>query len=288
MASLLRLIPRGVSQTLFIRNIDAPQTLCHSIQIRHAGHAKWQNIKNTKQATDLAKGQLISRYVQLIRRAIISNGRQTDPKLNPKLAEILSEAGRCNVPKATMDRAIARAADVKVKCVNLEIQGPAGCTLIARCETDNISFLRREVKKLLKKHDGALLGEDTVINMFRTRGFIRTSDKTKDGREISRDFAEEAAIMADAQEISEEVPLEAQNDCERIWVFETDADTLLPCKGELEKQGFNVLTHDLELVAYRDIDFGPGVFDKVVELTKTLRELDQVVDVFHNVAPPAG
>lgn len=288
MASLIRLTSRIVYRAPYICNHNTSQINCHFNQIRHAGHAKWQNIRGTKQANDLAKGKLISRYVQLIRRAIISNNRQTDPKLNPKLAELLAEAGRLNVPKATMERAIVRAADLKVKSVNVEIQGPAGCTLIARCETENTGQLRRDIKKVIKKFDSNVLPDDTVINMFQSRGFIRTDDKTIDGRDINQDFAEEAAIMSNAQEVSEEAPVEESTTGKKIWVFETDAETLNPCKGELEKHGFKVLSYDLELVAYRDVDFGPGVFDQVVEITKALQELDQVIDVFHNVAPPAG
>lgn len=287
MASILRLTHRLlVNRTPLICTHESLQIKCHFNQVRHAGHAKWQNIKTTKEKNDLAKGKMISRYVMLIRRAIVSNGRKTDPKLNPKLAEVLSEAGRANVPKATMDRAIARAADVKYKTCNVEIQGPGGCSLIARCETDNVSILRRDIKKAIRKLEGNLTADDTIINMFQSRGFIRAADKTKDGREVTQDFAEEAAIVCNAQEVSEEPPAEDTKDMQRVWLFETDAETLGPCKGELEKQGIVVLSSDLELVAYRDVDFGPEVYDKVVEIMKALREMEQVLDVYHNVAPP--
>lgn len=239
-------------------------------------------------ATDLAKGKMISRYVLLIRRAIVSNNRQTDPKINSKLADVLAEAGKANVPKATMERAIARAANMKVKPMNAEIQGPAGSTIIVRCETDNVPMLRRDLKKVAKKFDSTILPEDTMINMFRSRGFIRAADKTVDGRDVTQDFAEEAAIISNAQEVYEEAPEEDNGDSDRIWVFETDAETLGPCRGELEKQGLKILSNELELVAYRNVDFGPGVFERVVELTKALRELDQVLDVYHNVATPAS
>lgn len=71
-----------------------------------------------------------------------------------------------------------------------------------------------------------------------------------------------------------------------MYVFITDSETINSCRGELEKQGFNIISHELELVPYRTVDFGAGVFDKVAALMRDLQEVDQVVDVSHNVEPP--
>lgn len=255
------------------------------IPIRHAGHAKWQNIKSTKQANDLLKCRTISRYVQLVRKAIVLNKMQTDPKLNSKLAAVLAEALKANVPKATLERAIERSQNIKLKALNLEIQGPKGSSIIARCETDNIPLLRRDVKKLLKKYDSNLMPDDTLVNMFKSQGFIRAATKTPDGREISQDYAEEAAIIGNAAEVNleTEYPNPDTGELTDVWVFSTDADSLHPCKGELEKQGLQILSVDLELVPYRYIRFDDATVEQVQELELSLKELEQVLDVFHNV-----
>lgn len=255
-------------------------------QIRCAGHAKWQNIRSTKTANDVAKGRLVSRYVLLVRRAVISGGMNPNPKLNNKLGAVLTEASKFNVPKATLERAIERAMNVKMKPVTCEIQGPGGCSLVARCETDNISALRRELKKVCKKFDSSLVTDNTLLNMFKSQGFVRTEMKTKDDRQIDQDFAEEAAILSNAQEVSVETYETNEGNQTQAWVFSTDADSLNPCRGELEKQGFVVISHDLELVPYREVDFGPSVYEKVEGLVNSLRELDQVLDIFHNVSVP--
>lgn len=251
-------------------------------QKRFAGHAKWQNIKNTKQSNDLAKGKLISRYVMLVKKAIVSNRMQTDPKLNSALAGVLSDAQKSNVPKATLERAITRATNMKIYPVNLEVQGPGGSTLILRCETENAGYLRRDVKKVLRKFDASLMPDDTLINMFQSRGFVRAETKTTDGRDIDQDFAEEAAIIANAEEVYQEEDETTGDSPSRMWVFNTDANSLNPCRGELEKLGFKIVSTDLELVPYRQVDFGNDIYEKVAELSKALRELDQVLDIFHN------
>lgn len=253
-------------------------------QTRLAGHAKWQNVKSQKMSGDMAKGQLISRYVQLVRRAVISGNRQPDPKLNPKLAGVLAEASKLNVPKATIERAIARAMNVKIMQVNIEIQGPGGSALILRCETDNISALRRDIKKIIKKFEANIMTENTIINMFESRGFIRASVKTADQREINEEFAEEAAITANAQEVMlESYPDSKDEELSQAWVFTTDAATLDPCRGELEKQGLKIISSELELIPYRELELDKDSQEKVMELSAALAEVDAVVSVFHNL-----
>lgn len=284
------MIIRALSICRSCLNSTRPTTLMNPltshIQTRFAGHAKWQNIKHTKLSSDLNKCRTISRYVLLVRRAIISNGMQADPKLNKALADVLSEASRLNVPKATLERAITRATNMKIISANIEIQGPGGCSLVCRVESENPNLLRRDIKKAIKKFDAAIMPENSIINMFKSQGYIRTATKTKDERDINKDFAEDAAIFANAQEVYEEIFDEAEDPSfSRSWVFITDAEHLSPCRGELEKQGFNVLSSVLELVPYNAIKFGPDVLQKVEELTKALRDIDQVVEIYNNLAP---
>lgn len=291
------LILSGVSKLARLRHINhgfiAQQQRCWPRmdliynQVRLAGHAKWQNIASTKRANDLNKCRTISRYVLLVRRAIINNSRQTDPKLNTKLADVLAEASRMNVPKATLDRAIARAVNIKIISHNLELQGPGGTSLILRCETDNVATLRRDIRKIAKKFDAVIMNEDTLINMFQSRGFIRAATKTRDQREIDADFAEEAAILSSAEEVNLEINEDIEDqDLKRVWVFNTDANNLNPCRGELEKLGIRVLNCELDLVPYRSVDFGEEIYQKVEQMIVLLREHEQVIDVYHNLSPP--
>lgn len=244
-------------------------------QVRWAGHAKWQNIKNTKQANDLAKGKLISRYVLMVRRAIITNGRIIDPKLNSRLATVLAEANKLNVPKATLERAITRAANVQVKTVNVEFQGPQGSSLIVKCETDNKNMLKKELKKVAKKFDAVLLPDESITNMFRSQGQIRASTKRKDDQILDHEGAEDAAIIANAQEVLAE--------SDDVWLFTTESEQVNSCRGELEKLGIQIIDSEVELVPYRCIRFSEDTIEKIVSLCEALRELDQVVDVYHNV-----
>lgn len=239
-------------------------------------------------ANDAARCKLISRYVHLVRRAVIAGGYIGDPKLNGKLAAVLAEAQKLSLPKATLERSIERALNVKIVPANVFIQGPGGSAIVARCETENVSNLRREFKKACKKLEANVLPDDSMMSMFRSKGIIRTSTimNAADQREIDSDYAEESAIMSNAEEVYLEEIGEG-NEATKSWVFHTDAANLDPCRSSLEKLGFKVTSSELELEAYREVDFGEEAYEKIEQLIETLRSLDQVVDVYHNAAPPA-
>lgn len=257
-------------------------------QLRNAGHAKWQNIRSTKLAGDNAKAKLFSRYVLMVRKAITMNKYQTDPKINKALADVLSEAQKFNVPKATLDRAIERSANVKIKNINFECKGKSGYALIIRCETDNISFVRKDIKKVMKKYEVEICQNDTMINLFRTEGYIRCACKDAQGNEVTLDRAEEAAIETNAQEVVLEENDTTDEELSKLWVFTTDAQSLDPCRTALEKYNLKVLNYSLDLVPYTTIDFGPKVYEEVSTIEAGLKEIEQVVDVYHNVAEPCN
>lgn len=121
-------------------------------QIRCKGHSKWQNIKSTKEANDQAKARIIGKYVTLIRKCVIDKG--PDPKSNVKLAGLLLDAKKNNVPIDTINRNIKRASELKTIPTVLELLGPAGSLVVLNCEAINKGKLRQEIFKVCKKFKG--------------------------------------------------------------------------------------------------------------------------------------
>lgn len=260
-----------------IRALLVPRTiLCHA-QYRQAGHAKWQNIRHTKLAQDGLKAKLNGRIVFAIKKAIVSNNRQTDPKLNRELAAVLVEAARNNVCKATVERAIERTKNMKFYTVTIEIEGPAKSSILLKAETDNAGFLRRDVRKVLKKFEAFLLPDDSIINMFRNQGCVRTELTKKDGKAIDMDEAEEAAIEVNAEEVYIE-----DNGEEKTYVFITNPDIVNQSSGQLQKLGFKVKYSESDLVPYRKVEYDQATLEKIEEVVKSLRALPDVIDVYTN------
>ncbi|XP_052681370.1 probable transcriptional regulatory protein PERMA_0079 [Crassostrea angulata] len=64
---------------------------------RHmAGHSKFSNIKHRKKAQDSKKSALMGQYVKLAQSAVKMGG-STDPKLNPKLAQVIESAKKSSL-----------------------------------------------------------------------------------------------------------------------------------------------------------------------------------------------
>lgn len=69
---------------------------------RHmAGHSKFSNIKHRKEAQDSKKSALMGQYVKLAQSAVKMGG-STDPKLNPKLAQVIESAKKSSLGVETI------------------------------------------------------------------------------------------------------------------------------------------------------------------------------------------
>ena len=73
-----------------------------------SGHSKWETTKRQKAVVDAKRGALFTKIGNQI--AIAARAGQ-DPAMNPSLAMVLEKARHANMPKANIERAIARAAD---------------------------------------------------------------------------------------------------------------------------------------------------------------------------------
>ena len=73
-----------------------------------SGHSKWATTKRQKAVVDAKRGALFTKIGNQIAIAARSG---TDPAMNPSLAMVLEKARLANMPKANIERAIARVAD---------------------------------------------------------------------------------------------------------------------------------------------------------------------------------
>lgn len=71
-----------------------------------SGHSKWSQIKRKKGSADVKKGALFGKIVQAIAAAAHDN---PDPSTNIRLRGEIERARAANMPKDTIERALARA-----------------------------------------------------------------------------------------------------------------------------------------------------------------------------------
>ena len=75
-----------------------------------SGHSKWATTKRQKAVVDAKRGAL---FTKIGNQIAIAARAGTDPNMNPSLAMVLEKARLANMPKANIERAIARVAGLR-------------------------------------------------------------------------------------------------------------------------------------------------------------------------------
>lgn len=139
-----------------------------------AGHSKWNNIKNRKNAVDAKRGKAFSQISKLI-RAAVREGGSDDPQFNPTLRTILDKARAANMPKDNIQRAIDRgmgrsSSGATLQEIVYEGFGPGGVAILAVAVTDNANRTAGEIRFMFSKAGGSLAGPGSAMYMFERDG----------------------------------------------------------------------------------------------------------------------
>jgi YebC/PmpR family DNA-binding regulatory protein len=117
-----------------------------------SGHSKWSQIKHQKGAADAVKSRTFSRFGRLITIEAKKAGGNLS---SPGLSAAIERAKAVNMPKDTIERAIAKGNSkdaAALESVAYEFYGPGGTALIASALTDNKNRTTQEIKHLLTKN----------------------------------------------------------------------------------------------------------------------------------------
>jgi YebC/PmpR family DNA-binding regulatory protein len=232
-----------------------------------SGHSKWETTKRQKAVVDAKRGALFTKIGNQI--AIAARAGQ-DPAMNPSLAMVLEKARHANMPKANIERAIARAADKNAAAMleeTYEAYGPAGVGIIIEVATDNKNRTMPEVRHTLDKNGGRMADPGSVMFQFAHKGVIFISDKGEE--------ALMTALEAGAEDASEE------EDGIEIITAQTD---LMKVRQALIDAGMTVTSAELKYVPNATVPVEGEDEEKVTKLLDAIDDLDDVVNVFTNAA----
>lgn len=228
-----------------------------------AGHSKWATTKRQKAVVDAKRGALFTKIGNQIAIAARSG---TDPEMNPSLAMVLEKARLANMPKANIERAIARVADKSAATMieeTYEAYGPGGVGIIIEVATDNKNRTLPEVRHTLEKNGGRMADPGSVMFQFVRKGVIFVSDKGEE--------ALMAALEAGAEDAEEE-----ENGIE----IYTEATDLMKVREKLVSAGLNVTSAELQYVANNLVPVEDE--EKLEKLLDAIDDLDDVVAVHTN------
>ncbi|HFC10825.1 MAG TPA: YebC/PmpR family DNA-binding transcriptional regulator [Candidatus Kaiserbacteria bacterium] len=116
-----------------------------------SGHSKWATTKRQKASTDAAKSRVFARFSRLI---ALESKKTAGDISSPGLSSAISRAKSVNMPKDSIDRAVAKGmskdADALEQIV-YEFYGPSGIAIVVDALTDNRNRTTQEIKHLLSK-----------------------------------------------------------------------------------------------------------------------------------------
>jgi len=235
-----------------------------------AGHSKWANIKHRKAAQDKKRGKLYTTLIREITVAARLGGG--DGEANPRLRAAMDKALGANMPKDTIERAIARGAGggegADVEELVYEGYGPGGVAILVEAMTDNRNRTVAEVRHAFSKYGGNLGTDGSVAYLFKRCGVINFAPGSDEEQimDIALEAGAEDIEAEDDGAISVITPWEMLSDA----VDQLKAASLAPDHAEVTMLAETYTPCDTELA------------EKVLRLIDALEDLDDVQNVFSN------
>ncbi|GIN22658.1 MAG TPA: YebC/PmpR family DNA-binding transcriptional regulator [Bacillus bacterium] len=237
-----------------------------------AGHSKWKNIQNRKNAQDAKRGKVFQKLAKEIYVAAKSGGG--DPDTNPALRLVIEKSKSANMPNDNIKRAIDKAAGNQdaehYEEIIYEGYGPGGAAVMVTCLTDNKNRTASNVRHAFTKNGGNLGESGCVSYMFDRKGYLVIERNELD---VDEDELLLQAIEAGAED------METSEDVFEIY---TEPENFMAVKESLEKEGFEFASAEVTMVPQTEADLNEEQQDKLEKLIDMLEDDDDVQDVYHN------
>ncbi|KAM9838090.1 translational activator of cytochrome c oxidase 1 [Aulostomus maculatus] len=247
-----------------VRTLQLCSALC-------AGHNKWSKVKNVKGPKDNARADYFSRLSKMIKLAVKEGG--PNPQSNVKLAQLLEQARKKNMPKISQEAAIKGSETGKVPSQYLyEAQGPGGCKLLIEVLTTSNARSLVEVKIALNKNGGMLC--DRVIHNFNKKGLVVVQ-----GHNVSTEQALELAIEVGAEDVQES----EDDEDGPVLQFISDLSDLKKVQASLAALGMDVKSAGLGFVPHIFSNLNQDQLDDASALIEALNDCPDVVQVWDNI-----
>ena len=239
-----------------------------------AGHSKWSNIKHRKAGQDAKRAKVFTKIIRELTVSARDGGGNVED--NPGLRTIVDKAKASQMPKDTMERAIARGAggDDGAELVPLTYEGygPGGVAVLVETMSDNRNRTVAEVRHAFSKGGGNLGTDGSVAYLFDRKGQILFEPGTNE------DEVMEVAIESGADDVETE-------DDGSISVS-TAADDYMVVKDALVAAGLEPAASEVAMIPQNYSELNVDIGEKVLRLVDALEDLDDVTNVYTNANFP--
>ncbi|MEZ5558914.1 MAG: YebC/PmpR family DNA-binding transcriptional regulator [Pseudomonadales bacterium] len=235
-----------------------------------AGHSKWANIKHKKARQDAKRGKVFTKIIREITVAAKLGGG--DPNDNPRLRLAWDKALGVNMPKDTIERAVARGAggadESNVEELTYEGYAPGGVAVLVEVMTDNRNRTVAEVRHAFSKHGGNLGTDGSVAYLFSRQGVVSFAPGASEDRVM------EIALDAGADDIETE-------DDGSIAVT-TPWEQLGQVVDAFRNAGIEPDNAEIAMIPSTSVACDEEISESVIKLIDALEELDDVQNVYSN------
>lgn len=237
-----------------------------------AGHSKWSNIRRKKEINDAKKSKIFTKLIKEITVATQCGG--SEPAFNPRLRLAVQNAKGANMPKEAILRAIRKGNDVNTDNYHeatYEGYGSQGVAIMVVCMTDKITRTVAHLRSIFNKYGGSLEKSGSVSFLFQQKGIFTIPM---------------AAIQSEEQFTLSLIDVgveELENEDDDIHAICSVAH-FGAVQKQLEKLTITPTYSGLHYMPNSLVEVGDIGLPKLVKLIETLRDEDDVQQVFHNIA----
>ncbi|XP_072746820.1 translational activator of cytochrome c oxidase 1 isoform X2 [Anoplolepis gracilipes] len=203
--------------------------------------------------------------------AIQENG-STKPTHNSKLAQIIEQAKKANMPVGSINNFLEKmeARKNKTQTGIAEVRGPNGYVMLVHYTTDNPKAFIMLLKSKLKKTSGKF-AEDSARKMFNHVGNIIVEKKG------DLEHATEDAINVGAEDVEE---FEENNT--KYFLFKCDPRFLNKIQNLLQGLQYCVLSVEEDYIPYNVIELNESDLEVVSQIRNKILNLEDVRYIYDN------
>lgn len=168
-----------------------------------SGHSKWSTIKHKKGAADAKRGQLFTKLTREI--TVAAREGSPDPDMNFRLRLAIDNAKSQNMPKDTIERAVAKGAGTggdgnALEELTYEAYGPGGTGFIIQTLTDNRNRAASGIRSKVTRSGGNLAANGAVSWNFEQKGLVTLEVEGADPEEVALEVMDIGAEDIDIEE----------------------------------------------------------------------------------------
>ena len=238
-----------------------------------AGHSHWAKIKRAKGSNDAKRGKIWSK---IARKIIIAAKGGGDPRDNLSLRYVIEEAKAANMPKDTIQKAIAKGTGElggeNYETVTYEGYAPGGIAILVEGLTNNRARTAPEIRSTFERHGGNLAASGAVSFQFTKQGVITIKSDA-----VGEDKLLELALDAGAEDVKNEG---------EVFEVITTPTAYHKVKESLTAAGVPIEAGEITSLPANTVPVDAEAGHRVLKLIDALEDNDDVQSVSHNAELP--